>query len=465
MSFEDVAVVTCMCPRGLVSKAGHSRPDRGACSTLERDIFLPILFVLELSLQSRCPPSAASEQPSPGTLTATLWIIHQQISSGIHPQQPPWRDGISCAHPKTFSQIWDAEARCSQESGLPSTRTSHALKNEVPYVVEWIEFHRLQGFSHLVIYDDFSSDNISLLETLYREHGRDYVSVERGAGEGDSNALRRGLDAQHCTDKYSHLADWMINLDIDEFVWSPKYANLQDYFRNEVLATNHIHYMGATRFGWSGMRHRFTYSLQEVTEAGTGHTVELLNPNGVQLLATSHIHRAPDSRLGEPEQVLKDSNADCVKWATEIGEWSPCTNDYDNKFGKTFMRMSHAKSVWTHGGSLGGDFPDIILRNGADLHTADCPSPICEQADSRLLHIYHFRAPSLADLVKKDVEEFGISQEDADKRFLTTDAAYEDSTWIFNQIRDVALVAFGEPLQQRIAPLLTHHQLQSAATR
>ena len=42
------------------------------------------------------------------------------------------------------------------------------LKNEVPYVVEWIEFHRLQGFSHLVIYDDFSSDNISLLETLYR---------------------------------------------------------------------------------------------------------------------------------------------------------------------------------------------------------------------------------------------------------------------------------------------------------
>ena len=42
------------------------------------------------------------------------------------------------------------------------------LKNEVPYVVEWIEFHRLVGFSHLVIYDDFSEDSVSLLETLYR---------------------------------------------------------------------------------------------------------------------------------------------------------------------------------------------------------------------------------------------------------------------------------------------------------
>ena len=42
------------------------------------------------------------------------------------------------------------------------------LKNEVPYIVEWIEFHRLVGFSHLVIYDDFSEDSVSLLETLYR---------------------------------------------------------------------------------------------------------------------------------------------------------------------------------------------------------------------------------------------------------------------------------------------------------
>lgn len=42
------------------------------------------------------------------------------------------------------------------------------VKNELPYVVEWIEFHRLQGFSRIVIYDDSSDDNIALLETVYR---------------------------------------------------------------------------------------------------------------------------------------------------------------------------------------------------------------------------------------------------------------------------------------------------------
>lgn len=136
----------------------------------------------------------------------------------------------------------------------------------------------------------------------------------------------------------------------------------------------------------------------QVPDIGSGHSVELINPNGVQLLTTSHIHRAPDARLGEPEQLLKDSNADCVKWAKEIGEWSPCTNDYDNKFGKTFLRTAHARSVWTHGGALGGEFGKVILRNGADLHTADCPSPTCEQADSRLLHIYHFRCVATLSL-------------------------------------------------------------------
>ena len=42
------------------------------------------------------------------------------------------------------------------------------VKNELPYIVEWIEFHRIMGFSRIVIYDDRSDDNTSLLETLYR---------------------------------------------------------------------------------------------------------------------------------------------------------------------------------------------------------------------------------------------------------------------------------------------------------
>ena len=67
-----------------------------------------------------------------------------------------------------------------------------------------------------------------------------------------------------CLMKYKHLADWIIHLDIDEFVWSPRHKDLRTFFQTGVPADMHILYAGATRFGWEHMRHRHTYALEEV---------------------------------------------------------------------------------------------------------------------------------------------------------------------------------------------------------
>ena len=127
-------------------------------------------------------------------------------------------------------------------------------------------------------------------------------------------------------------------------------------------------------------------------DSGNGLTVELSNPNGLQLLTQSHFMRAPDKRFAEPEEILEDSNADCARWKQEIGPESPCTNDFDGRFGKAFIRSAHARAVWTHGGALGGGFANVQLTHGAYMHTEACPSPICEPADVNKLHIYHYRS-------------------------------------------------------------------------
>ena len=59
-------------------------------------------------------------------------------------------------------------------------------------------------------------------------------------------------------------ADWIIHIDIDEFVWSPKYPHLPDYFLHEVPEITHILYVGASRFGWEGQRRRYTWALEPV---------------------------------------------------------------------------------------------------------------------------------------------------------------------------------------------------------
>lgn len=54
------------------------------------------------------------------------------------------------------------------KEGTPRLVLCSLMKNEVPYMIEWVEFHRLIGFHHIAIYDDSSTDNAMLAETLYR---------------------------------------------------------------------------------------------------------------------------------------------------------------------------------------------------------------------------------------------------------------------------------------------------------
>lgn len=129
---------------------------------------------------------------------------------------------------------------------------------QVPYLIEWIEFHRILGFTHFVIYDDFSSDNVSLLETLYREHGRQYITVHAPSGHGLTNNERRSQNAGHCSEHYSNASDWMINIDVDEFITMSPYKTVQEYLTAEVAEGTHMIYVGATRFGWAGQRDRLS---------------------------------------------------------------------------------------------------------------------------------------------------------------------------------------------------------------
>ncbi len=204
--------------------------------------------------------------------------------------------------------------------------------------------------------------------------------------------------------------------------------------------------------------------VQENNEAGA--SVELRNPNGVQLLVDTHIHRAPDQRFNEPEIILRQANEYCRNYDETLGEWSPCTNDYDGKFGKAFIRVDKAMSVWTHGGNVrlpysDGNLPytDIALSNGGDLDSGACPQPICERSDPFKIHIYHFRAPSMADSSKKNVEMEGLNADEVARtmheQLQKSDAAYDAETWFFNQIRDISLMKYAAPLRERIAPLLS----------
>ncbi len=182
--------------------------------------------------------SAATASPSSTEATAQSATVQPETLS---PQQ-------SKPHPK------------------PRLLACSLMVNEVPYVLEWIEFHRLMGFHRIIIYDDYSSDNATMLNNLYQQHHRSYLTIEPGIWDDDQR-MRRIKSAADCFNKYINQSDWLIHLDIDEFIWSPAYLDLPTYFLTEVPEETHIIYAGATRFGFNGQRFRHSYFLHQASSS------------------------------------------------------------------------------------------------------------------------------------------------------------------------------------------------------
>lgn len=91
------------------------------------------------------------------------------------------------------------------------------LKNEAPYIAEWLEFHKLLGVSKFYLYDNESTDNIKTILAPYIENGTvDYTYVE---GKG-----KQAWVYNQSIKKNKNEVKWMAFIDIDEFI-TPVFNN------------------------------------------------------------------------------------------------------------------------------------------------------------------------------------------------------------------------------------------------
>ncbi|MCI8347592.1 MAG: glycosyltransferase family 92 protein [Bacilli bacterium] len=102
------------------------------------------------------------------------------------------------------------------------------VKNEEPYIIEWIEFHRLVGVNKFYIYDNESSDDLKKLLNPYIENG--IVVYQYVPGKNMQNIVY--ADA---IKKYKDESKYMGFIDIDEFVIPHEDNDLGDIV-DDVLA-------------------------------------------------------------------------------------------------------------------------------------------------------------------------------------------------------------------------------------
>lgn len=85
------------------------------------------------------------------------------------------------------------------------------IKNEAPYIREWIEYHKLVGVDKFYIYDNESTDNVKdVLEPYIKQNVVSYFYI---SGKG-----KQVIAYQDAIKKFKYTVKYMAFIDLDEFL-------------------------------------------------------------------------------------------------------------------------------------------------------------------------------------------------------------------------------------------------------
>lgn len=89
------------------------------------------------------------------------------------------------------------------------------LKDELPFIDEWVNYHIKLGYDHIYLYDN---DIISLCKSYIRLENRDRVTVN--PIPNIDAIYNQGRIYEKCLRDYGNSYDWITFIDIDEFIVS-----------------------------------------------------------------------------------------------------------------------------------------------------------------------------------------------------------------------------------------------------
>ena len=377
-----------------------------------RALFLMAIFTVALSVFLFFSTPTESER-SEQEVSLSAALGHRSVSFNAAPSHKvsvnePVKE-IAIPINNTLLQIERQQARLAKsgEKKKYLLTLCTTVKNDVPYIVEWIEYMKIQGVERFIIYNDDSWENLTLLNQFYQQKDpSSNVMVIPRAGRPRYQLV----SFQHCVDTFGDETQWILLSDTDEFLYSPSHGTLRELLLDmpalEKEANTSIHqiYADCSRFGSAGQKRRFQYRLIEEADG----TVNYVNGCGVQLVL-SHDRRAPHIwRPKEKELTLSlKASPICTKQRQNLA--LGCHHGH----GKSLFRPEHLIEVGCH-------FPERMDGTGIQA-TSTYRTGHMEE----LARCNHYSTRSREDAFKKAIIGWRVSTMDAVvSLFNDTDAAF-----------------------------------------
>jgi len=124
-----------------------------------------------------------------------------------------------------YSFILTFKYRCSHPPQPHFLSIVAIIKNEAPYIAEWIEYHLLVGVEKFYLYDNESADN---LKEILEPYIRDGI-VEYKYFPGKGKQILAYNDVLEKARKETH---WLAVIDIDEFIVPISTATIPEFLKD-----------------------------------------------------------------------------------------------------------------------------------------------------------------------------------------------------------------------------------------
>lgn len=210
------------------------------------------------------------------------------------------------------------------------------VRNEAPYMAEWIEFHRMMGVNHFFIYDNGSNDGTVELLSSYVDDGLvtlvNWADFLKGwEGVAGTNGRTQKLAMLHCIANFGHLVEWMAFIDADEFLFPTTAGSVAEVLREyEDIDSLSVYWH---MFGTSGhvrkpaglVTENYTQRLRQ-PRASCKHLSRvktIVRPSAVRGVHNTHVfilrHGYPESwtehrqRIGHADHRLATRSTDVLR--------------------------------------------------------------------------------------------------------------------------------------------------------
>jgi hypothetical protein len=220
------------------------------------------------------------------------------------------------------------------------------IKNEANSILEWLAFHKLQGFQHFLLGIDQCNDNTKeLIENSQFANNCELIDLQQDRFKVDNTKIEQYYLANRQTLFLNHAieilkernTEWALTIDVDEYVYSPVGWHLinilDDYPEDGVIVCERV-------FGSGGLQNRPNDSL--VIETFTKHVEDNLDLSRV--IQHSSIDPSYFKTFVRPSQVIGYTNSH-----------SPYTKSH-------IVYEDHAKRRMSNGTARTKRRPSNILR-------------------------------------------------------------------------------------------------------